>query len=372
LDHQNRIDNILTAMAEAGLDILFAFSPAAHHVDYGDAVALISGFKPMGASCAILKCDGDSVLIITPDWDLARAEVISQTDRVMATVDLAKTFAAIFASGLPASERIGVVDLHKMTHGTVAAITAITGAECRDYTDELFNLAARKTDEEIANARQATEIGERTYRHMLEIAEPGIPECQLAADMKCYSRSIGADDNFMMFHAEGYPLAVQPSGERKLKKGDLILAEITPSYLGQFSQVCRTASLGAPTDECIEKYELVSGAMEYGIKAARPGSPMKDICFGIDEILYDAGYGKYCEPPFMNRRGHGLGLTSTAPGNVSLMNETILEEDMFFVVHPNQYIPETGYFLCGEPILISEPDAEILTTSRAQLGVIDL
>ena len=54
------------------------------------------------------------------------------------------------------------------------------------------------------------------------------------------------------------------------------------------------------------------------------------------------------------------------------MNETILEEDMFFVVHPNQYIPETGYFLCGEPILISEPDAEILTTSRAQLGVIDL
>lgn len=59
-----------------------------------------------------------------------------------------------------------------------------------------------------------------------------------------------------------------------------------------------------------------------------------------------------------------------APGNVALKNETILEYGMFFVVHPNQYIPETGYFLCGEPILIQQPSAEILTTSRAALGVI--
>ena len=359
-------------MAGARLDVLFAFSPAAHHVDHGDGVALISGVKPMGASCAALKSDGTSVLLITPGWDLARAEVITRTDSVTATDDLAVSFAAIFGSDLPAPERIGVADLRKMAHGTTAAITAIIGTEFRDYTGELFNLAARKTEEEIENARRATEIGERTYQYMLENTEPGMPECQVAADMKCYSRSIGADDNFMMFHAEGYPLAVQPSGERKLEIGDLILAEITPSYLGQFSQVCRTASLGTPTDECIEKYELVAGAMNNGIKAARPGSPMKDICLGIDDILRDAGYGKYCEPPFMNRRGHGLGLTSTAPGNVALKNESILEEDMFFVVHPNQYIPETGYFLCGEPILIAKPGAEILTTNRAQLGVIDL
>ena len=356
-------------MAGAGLDILFAFSPAAHHVDFGDGVALISGVKPMGPAFAVLKSDGASALVVTPVWDGIRAEAGARTDQVTATDDLAGSFAAMYGNHLPASARIGIADLGKMAHGTAAAITALTGTGFKDYSAQLFTLAAHKTDAEIENARQATVIGERTYQYMLEAAEPGMPECQLAADMKCYSRSLGADDNFMMFHAEAHPLAVQPSGERKLEKGDLILAEITPSYRGQFSQICRTAALGTPTDEQSEKYALVVRAMNNGIAAARPGVPMKDICLGIDAVLRDAGYGEYCEPPYMNRRGHGLGITSTAPGNVALKNETILEDGMFFVVPPNQYIPETGYFLCGEPILIRQLSAEILTTSRAALGV---
>jgi Xaa-Pro dipeptidase len=372
MNHQGRIDGILTAMAGAGLDILFAFSPAAHHVDMGDGVALIGGLKPLGPSFAALTADGASDLVVSPAWDAARAEAGNRTDRVTATDDVAASFAALFGNDLPAARRIGIADLGKMAHGTAAAISAVTGAEFQDFSAQLFTLAARKTDDEIENARQATIIGERTYQYMLDVAEPGMPECRLAADMKCYSRTIGADDNFMMFHAEAHPLAVQPSGERELEIGDLILAEITPSYRGQFSQICRTACLGPPTDEQSEKYALVARAMNNGIAAARPGVPMKDICLGIDEVLRDAGYGEYCEPPYMNRRGHGLGVTSTAPGNVALRNETILEDDMFFVVHPNQYIPETGYFLCGEPILIQQPSAEILTADRAVLGTIEI
>ncbi|NQV56562.1 MAG: aminopeptidase P family protein, partial [Rhodospirillales bacterium] len=238
----------------------------------------------------------------------------------------------------------------------------------KNFSSALFNIAARKTDTEIDNARGATEIAERTYAYLLEVAEPGMPECTLAADLKNYSRSIGADDNFMMFHAEGHPLAVQPSGERRLEADDLILAEITPSYKGQFSQICRTLCLGEPTDIRAEKYDLLVRAMNNGIAQAIPGRPMKDICIGIDEILREEGYAEYCEPPYMNRRGHGLGITSTAPGNVALNNETILEDGMFFVVHPNQYLPEVGYFLCGEPIVIRAPEAEILTQERAVLG----
>ena len=186
------------------------------------------------------------------------------------------------------------------------------------------------------------------------------------------ARSIGADDNFMMFHAEGHPLAVQPSGERKLEKGDLILAEMTPSYRGQFSQICRTACVGEPTNEQQEKYNLVVTAMKNGIGRAKAGVPMKEICLGVDEVLCDNGYAAYCAPPYMNRRGHGLGIASMAPGNVSLNNETILEDGMFFVVHPNQYIPEVGYLLCGEPIIVRENGADVLTKNRAALGAIPL
>ena len=49
-----------------------------------------------------------------------------------------------------------------------------------------------------------------------------------------------------------------------------------------------------------------------------------------------------------------------------------LEADMFFVIHPNQYLPETGYLLCGEPVLITAQKPEILSEQRASLAEIAL
>ena len=42
---------------------------------------------------------------------------------------------------------------------------------------------------------------------------------------------------------------------------------------------------------------------------------------------------------------------------------------MLFMIHPNQYLPETGYLLCGEPVLITATGAEVLTSERSSLGV---
>jgi Xaa-Pro aminopeptidase len=53
-----------------------------------------------------------------------------------------------------------------------------------------------------------------------------------------------------------------------------------------------------------------------------------------------------------------------------LDNDIILEEGMLFVIHPNQYIPETGYLLCGEPVVITSSGAKALTKRRPALDVI--
>ena len=41
------------------------------------------------------------------------------------------------------------------------------------------------------------------------------------------------------------------------------------------------------------------------------------------------------------------------PGDVSVDNDTVLEPGMLFMVHPNQFLPETGYMMCGEPVLVT-------------------
>ena len=64
----------------------------------------------------------------------------------------------------------------------------------------------------------------------------------------------------------------------------------------------------------------------------------------------------------------GSGFSSIRPGDVALDNTTVLEPDMLFMIHPNQYLPETGYLLCGEPVVITAQGAEVLTREQASLG----
>jgi Xaa-Pro aminopeptidase len=234
----------------------------------------------------------------------------------------------------------------------------------------VFDAARAKTADEIANAREATRIAERGYEHLVAVARTGMSEDELAVELKWFMKTLGAEDNFLLLCAGPHNRAVQPSTGRKLETGDIILAEITPSYRGQLAQICRTVVLGKPSQELSDKYELVVRAMDEGIKAAVPGVAMATVCRAINAVLEAEGYGEYCYPPHIRRRGHGLGFGSIRPGDVALDNIKMLERDMVFMIHPNQYLPETGYLLCGEPVLLTEHGAEPLTQHKAALAAV--
>jgi Xaa-Pro aminopeptidase len=194
-------------------------------------------------------------------------------------------------------------------------------------------------------------------------------EDRLALELKWYMKTLGAEDNFLLLCAGPHNRAVQPSTGRQFAEGDIVLAEITPSVGGQLTQICRTVVIGEAPGELAAKYDLVAAAMQHGIAAAKPGVAMSEVCRAINAVLEAQGYGEYCHPPHIRRRGHGLGFGSVRPGDVSLDNTTVLEPDMLFMIHPNQYLPETGYLLCGEPVLMTPQGAEVLTATLSSLGV---
>lgn len=131
---------------------------------------------------------------------------------------------------------------------------------------------------------------------------------------------------------------------------------MTPSYNGQMSQLCHTSILGEATPRQRDQYALLVRAMRQGISEAKPGSSMSRVCSEINKVLEAEGYGEYCHPSHIRRRGHGLGFSSILPGSVEPANTMELKEGMFFVVHPNQYLPDTGYMMCGEPVLLESRD----------------
>jgi len=180
-------------------------------------------------------------------------------------------------------------------------------------------------------------------------------------------KRLGAEDNFLLLSASQHNLAVRAAGGRVLDIGDIILSEITPCYQGQFAQICRTTVVGRPTALMQEKYAILQTAMRAGQKAAVPGASVRDVAAAMDDCFRVAGYGDYCRPPYMRVRGHGLGITSDLPGDLTAESETRLEEGMVFVMHPNQYIPETGYLMCGEPVVITPTGAKALSARVAEL-----
>jgi Xaa-Pro aminopeptidase len=202
---------------------------------------------------------------------------------------------------------------------------------------------------------------------LLEFARPGMAEYEFAADIMCYMKGLGAEDNFLLINSSTHHSGVAPPGRRIIQEGDLILAEITPSCGWQFSQICRTVSVGKPPQVMLEKFALLDQALQVGLKAAKPGTTVADTANAINQVLIDAGYKEYCGPPYMRVRGHGLGNLSDIPGDIDSDNRTVLEENMFFVMHPNQYLPETGYMMCGEPVRIGKDGAVPLTSRRGTL-----
>jgi len=359
-----RLQAIRANMAARGLDLVVAVHDGGHFIETPNPVTVLSGFKSLGPAVCLLGRDGDMRLVVVPAWDAARAKEACPDATVFAAPDLADALDRAVPKGARA---IGMSGLSDAACG-IARIVADRLPNAVAADDIVFDAAATKTDDEIVWARQATRIAELNYEHLLEIARPGLSEDELAVAMRMHSRSLGAEDNFLMLCAGPHNRAVAPSNGRRLAPGDIILAEITPSFCGQLAQICRTVVVGEAPSLLRQKYALVVEAMNAGIAAARPGARMRDVCAAINAVLEAQGYGEYCYPPHIRRRGHGLGFASSRPGDVALDNETVLAPGMVFMIHPNQYLPETGYLLCGEPVLMGETQAEPLTRRQAALA----
>jgi Xaa-Pro dipeptidase len=371
MNHQDRIEAICAGMAAEGLDLIVGIHDGTHFIETPNPVMVLSGFKSMGPAAVVLDRSGRTTLIVTPAWDAERARGRSHELEVCGADDVVEGICAALERHAARGAKSGLAGLAALPFGIAyRLVAALPGARLCDAV--VFGPAAVKTADEIADAREATRIAEAGFQFLIDIVEPGMSEDELAVEVRWESKGLGAEDNFLLLCAGPHNRAVAPSNGRRLQAGDIILAEITPSYRGQLAQICRTIVLGTASDELRRKYDLVVRAMDAGIRAAVPGVPMAAVCRAINEVLEAEGYGEYCYPPHIRRRGHGLGFACNEPGDVALDNQTILKPGMVFMIHPNQYLPETGYLLCGEPVLMTEHGAEPLTAQKAALAEIEI
>jgi Xaa-Pro aminopeptidase len=354
-------------LATQGLDGLIAFNGGQNSFLEAHAVFVLSGVRPIGESAVLVDRSGAATLIVTPAWEAERAAGLSRTAKTIGTDDLPRALKEALAAHKIDPGRTVTVALSTLGLGLIAGIEAALGGKVRADDKYARELARIRSADELAAARKATWIAERGYERFLEFARPGVREFELAAELYGFMKGLGAEDNFLLLSASQHNLAVTAAGARVLDVGDIILSEITPCYKGQFAQICRTTVIGDTTPLLHEKYAVLQQAMRAGQAAAVPGAGVREVTERMDDCFRAAGYGDYCRPPYLRVRGHGLGITSDAPGDLTVDSEARLEDGMVFVMHPNQYLPETGYLMCGEPVVVTPGGAKALSARTAEL-----
>ncbi len=350
-------------MRADGIEAVIFASSGLHLIDEPDPVAHLLGHRGAGAAVAVLRADGRAVLLVGHGEPAA-----ARVDDCAVIVD-ADPAAALARLGLPRA--LGAVGLERVHFALGDALAEIAP---RGWDGRFDQLSAARTQGEIAAAGRATAIAEAGYAWLLARApaavRDGMRECDFAVEINLHMRALGAEDSFLMLNCLPRAPAVMPSSERVMRAGDLLLVELSPCVEGQFTQICRTVSLGEPAASVRADHALLVRALAAGIAAIAPGAPVRAICDGIDAVMAATGHGAYSRPPHLRRRGHGLGCGTVWPGDIAHDNEILLERDMLFVVHPNQFLPDAGYLMYGSPVRVGAHGAQMLGDGAADLGVV--
>lgn len=358
-------------LAAEGIEALIAYG-SGHHAFTGTNPAwYVAAFKQLGPHAAvILPLVGEPVLILTPVWDAARYNERATMECVaVAPEEFLDTIAAELKRRKLRGKTLAVAGGNLQPSAIATAWPSVLGSTPRN-AEKLISDTAKIRDEWSLNCtRRGVEIAERGYQNLLETTTVGMREYELAANLEVFMRSLGAEDNFQLMSASQHNTAGHFPTDRVLQQGDLVLAEITPAVEGEFIQICRSAVLGGPSALQLEKFALLTTALEAGMRAAKPGVSVTEIVDVINAPIAAAGYEQYTKPPYMRTRGHSMGLGSMEP-EVAPGYEHYMRENMVFVMHPNQYIPETGYIMCGEPVIITPQGAKPLTSRMGTLGTI--
>ena len=325
----------------------------------------VANYKLLGekAVCC-LPLEGLPALFISEAWDKEMAVVQSGLEVTVMEKDWPRQIAA---AARRCKGRLGVVGRDNLGSMGVKVLESALGRETVSATSLLDRVAVVKSPYELALIREAEQMADAGFRRAIEVASEGLIDYALAAEIDYAMRDIGATDNFQML-AIGKELTgmLLPFG-KKVERGDLLLFEITPSngVLTYSAQLCRTAIFGETPGSFLQgKYAILIEAQEQSLAIIKPGTKVSEVARIQNEIIGKAGYKEYCRPPYMRARGHSFGL-----GRIEVDEDSPLEfvEGMSVVVHPNQYIPETGYLALGEHIIVTATGIERLTRTASRI-----
>lgn len=227
-----------------------------------------------------------------------------------------------------------------------------------DVTKEISDLRMIKSEEEFSLSRQCARIADELFERMREVAEVGMSEFDVYAEMDYFLRKHHVEAAFNLIETGRFPIApyLFPS-EKVLGNDDSLLLELTPRYQGYYTQLTVVFPVKDPNPRMTKLLGIASAAQRAGLEFLKPGNRVGEVARAMKDVVEKAGF-------FMPYRGgHSLGLEHTEPPAVVPEDETTIRPGMTLVVHPSVVDKNGEGVFCGDSYLVTHNGWERLNTS---------
>jgi Xaa-Pro dipeptidase len=260
--------------------------------------------------------------------------------------------------------RIGVVGYESIPYKIIEGLRrSLPHNIFIDVSKEYNSIRWIRSEEELEWFRISAQLTDRAMETLKEAIRPGISEFELNAEVYRSVIREGGDiwisyisstdmDNPDLFVPWQFPR------NRRIKKGDVIITEISANYYTYITQLHRPFSVGIEPSQIYRKlFEVALETFYRVVKVLRPGATTNDVInaasiieeygFSIYDSLVHGESGKYPE----------IGTMSSPHVKESF----IFRENMVLVVQPQPITKDykAGIQL-GATVVVKEGGAEIL------------
>jgi Xaa-Pro dipeptidase len=379
-EYARRLDAARAALAEAGLDAIILFGQESLHYLFGYDQLGYWIYQPVVLTAAASEV---TVLARPLDHDLIEGlpfvrELRAWRDDSAAHDDPSGLTREMLADLglLGAGRRIGIeLRTHALLPYYYEKLRAALDGRCElvDASDLITELRLRKSDAEVAYAREAGRIMDAGFAAGFAAMRPGATEADVLADSLSAMLKAGGE----------MPALAPPLGagartlgkthgaatQRVLREDEPFLLEIGGCKARYHAVGVQTKWLGTPPPRIQATYDVLVEALELGLEVVAPGVPVTDVARRVKAELARH------DIPVAGRHvgyGTGIGFPPTWLDNLRIKETDphVLECNFVFFLFAHHTVAHAGERLelfAGAPILVTATGNERLSRTALRL-----
>jgi Xaa-Pro aminopeptidase len=385
-EQEGRFRRAREAMAAQSLDALLLYGAAEANAD---SIRYLSGYVhvfPGASSLVLLPLEGEPILLIDQPWHLEEARKMAFVDDVRTYPNPGRTWLAdelrstvrdAFASAGVDRGRVGLLPGATPLVYRDVLESAVPDATLANGTPVWAELVASPSEWDAANIRRTAQIADEGLAAAVEAAGAGVPEYEVCLRSLERMASLGAE----FLHGSGASTHinigsfsdvisnVRPflfTGNR-LEEGQMFWLDLSACFAGYYTDTDRTISVGQPTGEQQELYDVTAEMYRVLLDGAKAGVPGGELWEKGNRVAVDAGLGDYLNHVYL---GHTTGITTSSRPVVARGETAELAAGSFLNLEPGIFVPGLGSACIEDTVYVTDTGAEPINGFGLEIHVV--